>query len=48
MFGAVTAGMAAVIAGNDGTMTGWSVTKDGEEICSDPTISISSKEIECD
>ena len=31
-----------------GTLSGWSVTKDGEEVCSDPTVDTGSKEIECD
>jgi hypothetical protein len=31
-----------------GTLSGWSVTKDGEEVCSDPSVDTSSKEIECD
>jgi len=31
-----------------GSATGWTVTKDGDEVCSDPTIDDASKEIECD
>ena len=31
-----------------GTLSGWSVTKDGEEVCSDPSVDTGSKEIECD
>ena len=31
-----------------GTLSGWTVTKDGEEICSDPEVDTSAKEIECD
>jgi hypothetical protein len=31
-----------------GTLTGWTVTKDGEKVCSDPEVDISGKEIECD
>jgi hypothetical protein len=31
-----------------GTLSGWSVTKDGEEVCSDPSVDVGSKEIECD
>jgi hypothetical protein len=31
-----------------GTAHGWTVTKDGDEVCSDPEINDSSKEIECD
>ena len=31
-----------------GTLSGWTVTKDGEEVCSDPSVDTGSKEIECD
>jgi hypothetical protein len=31
-----------------GTLSGWTVSKDGEEVCSDPSVDTSSKEIECD
>jgi hypothetical protein len=31
-----------------GSAYGWTVTKDGDEVCSDPDINTSSKEIECD
>jgi len=31
-----------------GTLTGWTVNKDGEEVCSDPSVDAGSKEIECD
>lgn len=31
-----------------GTASGWTVTKDGDEVCSDPEINDASKEIECD
>jgi hypothetical protein len=31
-----------------GTLNGWTVTKDGEEVCSDPEVDTTSKEIECD
>jgi hypothetical protein len=31
-----------------GTLEGWTVTKDGEEVCSDPSVDTASKEIECD
>lgn len=30
-----------------GTLSGWSVTKDGEEVCSDPDVDTAGKEIEC-
>lgn len=38
---------AAVIAGS-GYLLGWSVMKDGEEICSAPYVWESIREIECD
>jgi hypothetical protein len=31
-----------------GNATGWTVVKDGEEVCSDPDINNTTKEIECD
>lgn len=42
--------MAAWSAGVFGTgpLMGWTVTKDGEEVCSDPSVDVNSKEIECD
>jgi hypothetical protein len=32
----------------DGYLAGWSVNKDGEEVCADPYVYLDSKEIECD
>jgi hypothetical protein len=31
-----------------GTLSGWSVTKDGEKVCTDPSVDPTSKEIERD
>jgi hypothetical protein len=45
--GAAISAYAAGVFGS-GTLTGWSVTKDGEEVCSDPEVNTASKEIECD
>lgn len=39
---------AAKMVGSDGYLVGWDITKDGEEICSDPYIWTSTREIECD
>ena len=32
----------------DGYLTGWTVTHDGEEVCTDPSVSRATREIECD
>ena len=39
---------AASIVGSTGYLWGWSVTKDGDEICDAPYIWTFSREIECD
>ena len=45
--GSSAAALAAGIFG-EGTLSGWSVTKDGEEVCSYLTVDTNGKEIECD
>ena len=45
--GASASAWAAGIFGS-GDLNGWTVTKDGEEVCSDPSVDMGSKEIECD
>jgi hypothetical protein len=45
--GATVSAWAAGIFGS-GELSGWTVTKDGEEVCSDPSVDASSKEIECE
>jgi hypothetical protein len=45
--GAAASAYAAGIYGS-GTLLGWSVVKDGEEVCSDPEVDTAAKEIECD
>jgi hypothetical protein len=47
VLGVAATSYAAGIFG-EGTLSGWSVTKDGEEVCSDPSVDTSAKEIECD
>jgi hypothetical protein len=47
ILGSSVAAFAAGVFGS-GPLTGWTVTKDGEEVCSDPDVNESSKEIECD
>jgi len=38
---------AAKMVGSEGFLMGWEVTKDGEEICSDPYVWASIREIDC-
>jgi hypothetical protein len=45
--GASVSAYAAGVFGS-GTLSGWTVTKDGEEVCSDPSVDTASKELECD
>ncbi len=45
--GASAAAYAAGVFGS-GTLSGWTVVKDGEEVCSDPEVDTSAQEIECD
>lgn len=46
--GVTATASAAVIAGDSGYVLGWSVMKDGSEICSDPFVWTVTREIECD
>lgn len=48
ILGSAGAAIAALVAGNDGHLIGWTVTKDGDEICSTPYAWVATKEIECD
>lgn len=48
MLGSVVPAAAATLVGNSGYLSGWTVTKDGEEICYMPYIWSSIREIECD
>lgn len=46
--GSVAPAAAAVLVGNTGYLSGWSVTKDGDEICYMPYVWTATREIECD
>lgn len=48
VLGTALSSVAAVIAGDSGYATGWTVMKDGEAICSDPYVWTGTREIECD
>ena len=46
LFGGSMTAFAAGVFGS-GSLYGWIVTKDGEEVCSDPEVETSGKEILC-
>ena len=46
--GAAAPVAAATLVGNTGYLFGWSVTKDGEDICYMPFVWTATREIECD
>lgn len=46
--GTVVPAAAASIVGGTGYLSGWTVTKDGDEICYMPYVWVYSREIECD
>jgi hypothetical protein len=48
LVGGAVSVFAARIVGADGHLSGWEVHVDGEEVCSDPYIWTSTREIECD
>jgi xanthosine utilization system XapX-like protein len=45
--GIVFTAQAAIIGGDDGHLTGWKVLKGANEVCSDPFVWVSIREIEC-
>jgi len=47
ILGTAATSIAAVVAGKDGYLVGWTITKDGEELCSDPFVWTGTMEIEC-
>jgi hypothetical protein len=48
VLGITVSSYAAVVAGSDGYLLGWTVMHDGEEVCTDPWVWKITKEIECD
>jgi len=46
--GTVVPAAAASIVGGTGYLSGWTVTKDGDEVCYMPFIWTATREIECD
>jgi len=46
--GAAAPVAAAVLVGDTGYLSGWTVTKDGEDICYMPFVWTATREIECD
>ena len=47
LLGSSMAAFAAGIYGG-GSLDGWTVTQDGDEICSDPEVDVAGREIVCD
>lgn len=51
LLGLILGGSATAIAAGifgTGALVGWTVTMDGEEVCTDPKVDVSTKEIECE
>jgi hypothetical protein len=48
LMGAAVPVSAAALVGSTGYLHGWSVTKDGEDICYMPFVWTATREIECD
>ncbi len=48
LLGTIAHAVAAIIAGDDGHLRGWTVVKEGEEICESPFVWNGTREIECD
>jgi len=47
LLGIALSSFAATIIGNTPTLTGWTVTANGQPVCSDPEVDFNDKEIEC-
>lgn len=48
MLGTVVPAAAAQVVGSTGYLSGWTVTKNGDEVCYMPYVWVSMREIECD
>jgi hypothetical protein len=48
VMGTVVPAAAATIVGGTGYLSGWTVTKDGDEVCYMPYVWTAIREIECD
>lgn len=48
LLGTVASAYAAQMMGENGYLHGWDVVKEGETLCSDPYVWMSTREIECD
>ena len=48
LLGGVVPAAAASLVGSTGYLFGWTVTKDGDEICDAPFIWTATREIDCD
>ncbi|GIK84792.1 MAG: hypothetical protein BroJett026_02730 [Betaproteobacteria bacterium] len=48
MVGVAASAAAARLVGDNGYLIGWEVTVNGEQVCSDPYVWTSTREIECD
>lgn len=48
ILGQISVAAAALVVGDDGYLTEWTVVKDGEDICSGPYVWQATHEIECD
>lgn len=47
LVGIVFTAQAAIVGGDDGLLSGWRVLKGTNEICTDPVVWVSIREIEC-
>jgi len=48
ILGCAATACAAALVGANGYLHGWSVTKEGEEVCTDPYVRVGENKIECE